>query len=63
MIIDNVPKSKYYVPKLYLKNFTTKRDKKSPTYVFDFSDVKFNLHIWHNFFSGVEVEPISLVIE
>jgi len=33
--MNNIPKSEHYVPKLYLKNFTIKRDKKSPTYVFD----------------------------
>jgi hypothetical protein len=33
--MNNIPKSEHYIPQFYLKNFTKKRDKKSPTYVLD----------------------------
>ena len=35
LIMNNIAKAEHYIPQFYLKNFTKKRDKKSPTYVFD----------------------------
>lgn len=65
--MNNIPKSEHYVPKLYLKNFTIKRDKKSPTYVFDLKTNKIRRSsirkiAFENNFCNIKIKGSNVIV-